>query len=171
MIPPGFDLLYSMGVDDPDDDAEESNAYYRIERDGSASIIANRSKRILSVGLQDGSRISGGINQQGMLFGDRIVPMPEGTLRRYPLRWYEPVDSPSTVESTMLPAASKPGSSPPASKPRKGADPDTLAALREAADAVEDYATRQAKLEAENVELRARIDALTARVSGIETSK
>lgn len=174
MLPPGFDLLLSTGVDDPDDD--ENNAYYRIERDGAASIISNRSKRIFSLPLQDGSRISGGINQQGVLFGDRIVPMPEGTLRRYPLRWYEHPngnsverESQSGTEETTPMGVPKVRSKPVAA--RKSPDPDTLSALREAATAVEEYHARQTQLEAENAELRARIDALTARVNGIDIAK
>jgi hypothetical protein len=182
MLPPGFEILQVVqGVGD--DDSDEA-VYYRLERDGSATIGGRRTKKIISKTLSDGSKISGGVSAQGMLFGERIIRMPDGEIRRHPLRWadqnvqpiptrsIEPANSapvafsldsfisPSERES-IAPRAPVPTSVPVVEAMVSGPD-ENLEALREAAILLEAYETRLAVSEASNAALKAEIALLRA---------
>lgn len=76
MLPPGFEEI----------DDEDLDLYYRVEPDGSVLIAGERKRCILRVTLPDGSRLQGGINANGMLFGDRTM-----NGRTFPLKWQDPV--------------------------------------------------------------------------------
>jgi hypothetical protein len=75
--------------------------FYRVEPDGSALISGDRARCIIKEKLPDGSLIMGGINNNGMIFGDRIV-RENGVERRYSLRWQDPT-KPAPSGSRLAP--------------------------------------------------------------------
>jgi hypothetical protein len=173
MLPPGFDLLQVVEGEEDDE-----GVYYRVERDGSASIIGKRSKKVLSRTVEDGSKIAGGVSARGDLFGERIVKLPDGEIRRYPLRWFDSAPEKSTTHAR--PETSEDQVSHPISafvsqdktssksSPAVVASPDeNLEALRTAAELLESFEARLAKIEADNAVLRAENAQLRAGVPSV----
>lgn len=61
--------------------------FYKVESDGGVLITGNKTcKTTFNKVITDGSRVQGGINQKGLLFGDRVVNN-KGRKRSLPLRW------------------------------------------------------------------------------------
>lgn len=84
-IPPDFDEL-----------GEDLDVFYRIEPDGSVLLTGEKSMCILKRDLKDGSKIQGGINRGGMLFGERIA-LVNGQVVKYPLHWRDVAQPPSRL--------------------------------------------------------------------------
>lgn len=72
MIPPDFKEL-----------GEDTDLWYRIEPDGSVLFTGDKPQgaKMLSETLPDGSKISGGFNRQGLLFGERISLTKNGVMK------------------------------------------------------------------------------------------
>lgn len=97
MIPPGFEEL-----------GEDTNLWYRIEPDGSVLFTGEqpRSAKMLNEQLPDGSKIVGGFNRQGVLFGERLS-LNRGQVVKSPLHWrdYNNPRSVATSSSRPVPSA------------------------------------------------------------------
>lgn len=94
-IPPDFDEL-----------GEDLDVFYRIEPDGSVLLTGDKAMCILKRDLKDGSKLQGGINKSGMLFGERIA-LKNGQVVKFPLHWRDVVQPPSRLAVNERPRPPK----------------------------------------------------------------